>query len=137
MWPFRGDGTGRSDARLGRRGERLAARTLRREGLKILARNYRCPAGEVDLIALDPSTRAACGAETIAFVEVKTRASARHVAPESAVDRRKQRQLAGVASYYLAHHPAADYAVRYDVVSVIIADGADPDVRHIVDAFVP
>jgi putative endonuclease len=106
-------------------------------GWKLLARNYRCPAGEADIVALDRSTRADRGAETIVFVEVKARTSARHVAPESAVDPRKRRQLARVAEYYLAHHPAEDYAARFDVVAVIAAADGRPEIRHTVDAFTP
>lgn len=138
MWPFRRGGkAGRREQPLGRRGEKLTARHLRRMGWKILARNYRCPAGEADIIALDSSTRADCDAETIVFVEVKARTSDRHVAPESAVGPRKRRQLARVAEYYLAHHPAEDYAVRFDVVAVIAAADGRPEIRHTVDAFAP
>ena len=53
MWPFtrrRGD----DESSLGKTGEKLAAKFLKKRGLKILATNYRCPAGEADLIALDP-----------------------------------------------------------------------------------
>ncbi len=124
-----------SDKSLGHKGEKLAARYLRRNGLKILARSYRCPMGEVDIIALDRSTRSNGGAETIVFVEVKTRSSARYVEPESAVDSRKQRQLTRTARYYLAHHDTNDYAARFDIVSVIICEGEKPRIKHISDAF--
>ncbi len=79
MWPFR-SGRSSSDG-LGRRGEKLAARLLKQKGLKILARNYRCPIGEVDLIALDPATQRQIGAETLVIVEVKTRSSEAYVVP--------------------------------------------------------
>ena len=138
MWPFRrGAKAARREQPLGPRGEKLAARHLRRLGLKILARNYRCPAGEADIIALDRSTRADRDAETIVFVEVKARRSDRHVDPESAVNPKKRRQLARVAEYYLAHHPAEDYQVRFDVVAVIAAADGKPEIRHTVDAFAP
>ena len=131
MWPF-----GAPDKPgLGRRGEKAARKFLRRAGLKILARNYRCPVGEVDLIALDASTRSRPGAETIAFVEVKTRSSDRHVEPESAVDAAKRRRLRKVAGYYLATHDAAEFDVRFDVVAVVARPGEKPQVRHIPDAF--
>ena len=61
MWPFRR----RGNLPLGARGERLAKRFLKRRGLKILATNYRCPAGEADLIVLDRSTRKDFGAATV------------------------------------------------------------------------
>jgi putative endonuclease len=129
VWPF-----GRRSS-LGRLGEKLAVKHLRRKGQKILARNYRCPAGEADVIALDLSTRAETGCETIAFVEVKTRSDDAYVDPESAVDRRKRNQLVRVAEYYLSHHRAAEYGVRFDVVAVVIGRSGKPRIRHIRDAF--
>ena len=132
MWPFR-RARGRDD--LGRRGERLAARLLRRRGMKVLARNYRCPAGEADLIALDRSTRGDLGCGTLAFVEVKTRSSDRYVGPESAVDSRKRRRLERIADCYLATHDAGDFAVRFDIVAVVLAPGAEPQITYLPDAF--
>ena len=132
MWPF---GRARGGDDLGRRGERLARKMLQRKGLKILARNYRCPAGEVDLIAFDPSTRRDLLAETVVFVEVKTRSSNRYTDPSSAVDRDKQRRIEKVAGYYLSHHPAEDLNLRYDVVSVVAPDGQKPRIEHIENAF--
>jgi putative endonuclease len=131
LWPFR------RDPPTGTRGEKLAVRYLRRAGCSILARNYRCPVGEADVIVLDKSTRSQWGAESIAFVEVKTRSSDDSVAPESAVDRRKRRQLVRVARYYLAHHETGERRVRFDVVSVVLPPGGKPQVRHISDAFEP
>ncbi|MDY7010536.1 MAG: YraN family protein [Planctomycetota bacterium] len=123
-----------SDKSLGLKGEKLAARYLRRKGLKILARNYRCPPGEVDIIALDRSTRHSDGSETIVFVEVKTRSSDRYVEPESAVDAQKRLQLTRIAEYYLSRYDTNDYAARFDVVSVVIREGEKPQIRHITDA---
>jgi len=130
MWPFR-----RAAGPVGQRGEALAARHLGRRGCRILARNYRCPAGEVDLIALDPAGQADTPGEAIVFVEVKTRRSDEYVDPASAVTPHKQRQLARAAAYYLAHHAAGDRFVRFDVVSVVLPPSGEPRVRHIVDAF--
>ena len=119
----------------GQQGEALACRFLRRNGLKVLARNYRCPRGEIDLIALDRSTRKALGAETIVFVEVKTRTAEAGTAPEAAVDARKRRQIAAAAEYYLARHDTAGYRVRYDIVAVVLSPGRPPEIRHSPDAF--
>lgn len=139
MWPF-----GRKRARdaaagqtgdLGRRGERIARKTLRKHGLEILAENYRCPDGEADLIALDPSTRKESGAETIAFVEVKTRASDRYTAPASAVNADKRRRMKKTADYYLRTHDADGFNVRFDIVSIVIRPGQEPQVQHIPGAF--
>ncbi len=133
MWPFRrgGDVSGG----LGRRGERLAAKFLKRKGLKMLARNYRCVAGEIDLIALDPTTRGEYGGDTLVFVEVKTRSSARHTSPESAVNAAKRRHLEKAASHYLTGRNVEDLSVRFDIVSIVVHDGGPPDIRHILNAF--
>jgi putative endonuclease len=103
--------------------------------MKLLARNYRCPAGEADLIALDTSTRSQLGAETLCFVEVKARSSDRYTAPSSAVRSEKQERLRRVARYYLATHDADDLNVRFDVVSIVRRRGQQPRVEYIPDAF--
>lgn len=126
--PHRGEG-------LGRRGERLARRHLRRSGMRILAVNYRCPAGEADLIALDPTTRREFGAESIVFVEVKTRSCDRFTDPESAVDATKQKRLRRVAQTYLSSRDTDAYAVRFDVVAIVFHPDGEPEVRHIRQAF--
>jgi putative endonuclease len=115
----------------------MARKFLKRRGLKILARNFRCPRGEVDLIALDASTRREGGAETICFVEVKTRSSDRYTDPESAVDADKQKRVRKAADYYLAKRAAAadGLNVRFDILSIVIRDRDEPRIRHIQDAF--
>jgi len=122
---------------LGNRGEDAACRCLKKAGMKILARNYRCPGGEIDIIALDGSTRRTSRAETIVFVEVKTRATETPAGPLSAIDAHKRSQVAKAAQYYLRHHPAKGYLTRYDAVAVIIPPGKkqEPAVRHIPNAF--
>jgi len=130
VWPFRGASAG-----LGPRGERLAMRHLRQGGLKILARNYRCPAGEIDLIALDRSSRAESGAETLVFVEVKTRASDRYTDPSAAVDADKRRRVERAASHYLAERGGGGFNVRFDIVSIVAAPGERPRIEHIPQAF--
>ena len=129
MWPFRPEKT------LGRHGEKLAARALKRKGMKLLATNYRCPSGEIDIIALDRSTRRDSGRETIVFVEVKTRSSDTYTVPESAVDARKRRRIRKAARYYLSHHPTDGYNVRYDIVAIVAPAGAKPQIKHIAGAF--
>ena len=120
---------------MGRRGERVARRFLRKAGLRILAENFRCPAGEIDLIALDRATRQADGAETIAFVEVKTRSSADQTRPEAAVDADKRARIQSAAAYYLRHYPTEGYRHRYDVVAVILPEGGKPQITHTRNAF--
>ena len=131
MWPF-GKGK-RADARddLGSRGEAIARTFLRKQGLTILAENYRCASGEVDLIALDRRDKAA---DVLAFVEVKTRTSAEHSQPESAVHRRKQKRTRRAAGHYLARHEAAEMDIRYDIVTVVM-DRDPPQITHMTGAF--
>jgi len=139
VWPFgrakEEESPEGGSADLGRQGEQLASGFLRKQGLKVLARNYRCPAGEADLIALDSSTRKEAGAETIVFVEVKTRTSDRYAPPESAVNADKRRRMKRVAHYYLASRKTGDFAVRFDIVSIVIRAGQEPEIRHIAHAF--
>jgi putative endonuclease len=96
--------------RLGQRGEALAARRLEAEGYRLLERNYRCPAGEVDLVAMD--------GECLVFVEVRTRRGDLWGTPEESVTRAKQLRLVQVAEHYLAEHEACDADWRIDVVAV-------------------
>ena len=131
MWPF---GPRRRKG-LGPRGEALARRALKRKGLKLLAENYRCPAGEIDLIFLDTSTRRRDGAETLVFVEVKTRTSDKYTSPESAVNSDKQRRICHAADYYITRHNAQDYNVRNDIVAVVTPPGGKPSIKHIPNAF--
>ncbi len=96
---------------LGNEGERLAARYLRRQGYKILARRYRTALGELDLIARD----GAC----IVFVEVKTRRSTVAGQPHEAVDRAKQAQLTRLALAFLKRYRRLEQPARFDVISII------------------
>lgn len=138
MWPFsRFSGAKHPGNRagLGPRGEKIARRFLKRRGLKILGCNFRCPAGEADLIALDKSTRRTNGAETIVFVEVKTRSSDFHTDPASAVDAPKRARMKKIAEYYLAAHEADDLPVRFDIVAIVCNEGCKPKIDYIPDAF--
>ncbi len=96
---------------LGRLGERLAADHLRRRGYRILDRNWRASAGEVDIVAQQ-------GNEYV-FIEVKTRRGRAFGAPEEAVTPRKLERLCAVAEAWLADH-VGDAAVnwRIEVVAV-------------------
>ncbi|MGH2412077.1 MAG: YraN family protein [Chloroflexota bacterium] len=95
--------------KLGDMGEELAARYLVTHGYVVLARNYRCASGEIDLV---------CRAgETLVFVEVKTRRGGAYGIPEEAVTARKLARLADAGQHYLQGHPSeADW--RIDVVAI-------------------
>ena len=84
----------RSQLPLGRRGERAAEKYLRRNGYRIVARNFRAAGAEIDLVAMD--------GETLVFVEVKTRRSRISGAPEEAVDERKQTRMRRAAEGFCA-----------------------------------
>lgn len=103
----------RSNARkrLGDLGERLAAEYLKEQGYHILARNWRCVGGEVDIVAED--------VDGLAFIEVKTRRSRVYGAPEEALSPTKVRRLQTAAQAWLAAH-TGDRPVdwRIDVVAV-------------------
>ncbi len=107
--------------RLGRRGERLAAKALEEIGFDLLVRNYRCPAGEVDIVARENAI--------LCFIEVKTRRKARFARPAAAVGRAKRRRILRSAAHYLREigHPAVP--VRFDIVEVLFENDA---IREIV-----
>jgi putative endonuclease len=104
--------TGHGEARaLGRRGEDLAAEHYRAAGFEVLARNWRCDAGEIDLVCRSGATVVVC--------EVKSRSSASHGVPAEAVGRAKQARLRRLAARYLAESGLHGVRVRFDVVSVL------------------
>jgi putative endonuclease len=117
---------------VGRYGEQVAADYLEAAGLVILARNWRCREGEIDIIARDGSD--------VVFVEVKTRSSAAFGAPAEAVDRAKSARIRQLAVRWLlaqrdAGEPASWSALRFDVIAVVRTRGDGPDVVHLRGAF--
>jgi putative endonuclease len=112
---------------IGALGEESAERFLRKEGYRVLARNYRCKAGEIDIIAEDRGT--------IVFVEVKTRSPRAKLAPEEAVDAAKREHLRRAAKFYLASYREPS-PTRFDIVSVWLdARDAVTEIRLDTDAF--
>lgn len=119
-----------SDNSLGMRGERAAARYLRRQGYRILERGCRSKVGEIDLVALD--------GDTIVLVEVKTRRSAERGTPAEAVGYVKQRRLTRAALGYLKARSLLEQRARFDVVAVTWpADAKRPVIDHFRSAFEP
>lgn len=103
--------------RLGAEGEALAARWYEARGYAVVARNWRCPAGELDLVLRRGSTLVVC--------EVKTRTSTRFGSPALAVGRDKQRRLRRLAGQLLADRPdlrAGGRDLRFDVAAVVGTD---------------
>jgi len=113
--------------RRGRLGEAAARKHLRRRGLKFLTANFRSARGEIDLIFRD--------ADCLVFVEVKTRSAEDWVRPAAAVDARKRRLLSRTALDYLRQVSSPAIRIRFDVVEVLLADGAVREVRHLPNAF--
>ena len=114
---------------LGERGEKAAARYLRRNGYKILVRRFKSYSGEIDVVCRHH--------DTLVFVEVKTREDEQLGAPSEAVDERKQRHISKVALEYLRLLGNPDVKFRFDIVEVLMQHGAKkPDeIRLIQDAF--
>ena len=103
--------------------EKRACDYLRAQGYRILEKNYRCRAGEIDLIAREDGY--------LVFVEVKYRSSGRAGDPAEAVDRRKQKRICRAASFYLmCAGMHQDDPVRFDIVSIL-----NDEIRLIRNAF--
>ena len=115
--------------RLGERGEDAAAAYLERVGMTVAERNWRCPAGEVDIVALD--------GETVVLCEVKTRKTAAKGTPEDAVTPAKQRRYRRLAEAYLQHAGCSDTALRFDVITILVLAEDRALLRHHRSAFVP
>ena len=95
---------------IGKTGEAMAVRFLKKKGYKILAQNYRTRLGEIDVIAKDRNT--------IAFIEVKTRRTMEYGSPKMAITPEKQRKISMAALLYLKQNDQSNAAARFDVVTV-------------------
>jgi putative endonuclease len=113
----------------GRRGEDLAHRFLRRQGLTIVARNYRSRSGsgELDIVAWER--------DTLVFVEVKARASADYGSPGRAVGLQKEKDLRRAAGDYLRRSGTAWEQARFDLLNIILTE--PPEIEWVKDAFRP
>lgn len=113
---------------LGRQGEEAAARYLELRGYEILARNWSCQAGEADIVAIDD--------EALVFVDVESRrASADKGLPDDTVDEKKRERFERIAAAYIETFDGVDFAVRFDVVSVLILRNDRVLLRHHAAAF--
>ena len=116
----------RAQLPLGRRGERAAEKYLRRNGYRIVARNFRAAGAEIDIVAMD--------GDTLVFVEVKTRRSHDAGAPEEAVDERKQKQIRRAAEMFATRYRADDATMRFDIIA-IDASGERLEIELLRNAF--
>ena len=116
-------------ARLGRYGEDLAAQHLTAAGCEVLARNWRCREGELDIVALEQG-------RVVVFCEVKSRSGTRFGEPAEAVGHVKARRIRLLAQRWLAENrPPGVFELRFDVVSVVRRPGQAPVVTHLRGAF--
>ncbi len=114
---------------LGRRGERAAARYLRRRGHRILARNFRCVAGEIDLICAD--------GDTLVFVEVKARSTDQAAHPHEGFRKPQWRRVANAARFYVMQRSAQQLPCRFDLITIVWPPGGRARIEHFADAFQP
>lgn len=110
----------------GREGEKIAVTYLKRKGYNIYETNFRCPLGEIDIIARDK--------KDVVFIEVKTRRSNQLGYPEQAVGSRKQAKLSQLALWYLREKKLSNVNARFDVIAItLLAEGNE--IKLIKNAF--
>lgn len=107
-------------------GEELAARHLERLGWRILERNWRCPAGELDIIALEPGPE-----PVVVFCEVKSRRGLGYGTPLEAITAAKVAKLRELALHWLRAQPGPVPHIRFDGVGVLLPRDAPPLITHV------
>lgn len=118
---------GTARVQLGQWGEQAAVDHVTGLGYTVLARNWRCRFGEIDIVCRDEAAGA------VVFVEVKTRSGTAFGAPAEAVGHTKRRRLRLLAALWLREFaPKGTAEVRFDVVGILAAPGAAPVVDHLV-----
>ncbi|WP_082057251.1 YraN family protein [Psychromicrobium lacuslunae] len=108
---------------LGRVGEELAADFLARRGFEVVDLNWRCPQGEIDLVAFD--------GEILVVIEVKTRRSLSYGHPFEAISEAKLRRLRTLAVLWARHHGYLSCRIRLDAVAVLAPRGAEASIEHL------
>jgi len=112
---------------LGPQGEEIAAQYLQKQGYQIIERNFRAKPGEIDIIARD--------ADTLCFVEVKTRKGLDFGEGLEAIATLKKRKLCQTALLYLTQTKQTEVKARFDVVSILLRDADRPEIEIIKNAF--
>ena len=110
----------------GKEGEKIAAAYLKKNGYEIIEINFRCPIGEIDIVAKEEND--------LVFVEVKTRKSIELGYPEQAVGMRKQKKMSQLALWYMQKRKIADTNARFDVVAITLMPEKN-EVKLIQNAF--
>lgn len=112
----------------GDKGEQIAVEFLKNKGYDILHRNFVASGNELDIVAFDYSTN------QIVFVEVKTLADDFFQMPYQEVNMKKQKKIIRAANSYLIRYNI-DKESRFDVISIVKRENADPQIEHIISAF--
>jgi putative endonuclease len=108
---------------LGKQGEQLAAEHLERSGLRILDRNWRCAAGEIDIVAADGRVLVIC--------EVKTRSDVRYGTPLEAISARKYSRLRRLAVRWVLAHGVLFDEIRIDIIGVLRVAPGEFTIEHV------
>ena len=111
---------------LGKLGEKLALKRIKKLGYKLIESNYRCPLGEIDIIAKDD--------ECLVFLEIKTRKGRSTGYAKEAIDQRKIRQISKVALFYMKTNNCLESKSRFDVIAINI-NGQKKELEIIPNAF--
>jgi len=117
----------RKNKQLGGRGEEVACLYLERKGARIIERNWKCQAGEADIIVRDD--------DDLVFVEVKSRSSDVTGLPEDSVTQKKRQRYERIALEYLFSHDLPSARIRFDVIAMVINKEGKAFLRHHKDAF--
>ncbi len=112
---------------LGKKGEKIAAEYLNKNGYKILEMNYRCKLGEIDIIANKKNT--------YVFVEVKTRRNLRFGYPAEAINVKKRQHMLRTAQYYIQIFHLTNRNFRFDAIEIYFSDTEPPKINHIQNIF--
>ena len=112
---------------LGARGEDLAVAELQRQGMDVLARNWRCRSGEIDIVAAEMVE----GRTTVVFCEVKCRSGLGFGQPLEAITWAKRRKLRSLAAEWLAAHEVHAATIRIDAIGVLLVRGQAPRLTHV------
>jgi len=109
-------------------GERLARWLLWAKGYHVIARNFRCKLGEMDLIARKN--------ETLVFIEVRMRGPGSFLLPQETITRKKKERMRKIALWFMAKYKIRDVNCRFDVICIYSTGHFDkPEIMHIEGAF--
>ncbi len=110
---------------IGAKGESIAISFLKQKGFEILERNFRCKAGEIDIVARKN--------DTICLIEVRSLKNPKGSIkdPLLSIDRRKQERLRRLALYYIHHRKIFDSPVRIDCIGIVMDEKGKYKIDHV------